>query len=177
MTDAAATIAAPLIAQFEGWRALPYPDSGGVMTIGYGFTYLADGSKVTAHTPAMTKAEGLTLLTSIVAKTVVRVRQLVYAQANDNQIAAFTSFAYNVGTSAFGRSTLLKLFNNKAPTTSVAVQFGAWVYDNAGNKEAGLVTRRAEEKALFLQPSLTPPPPPELTADDLNAAELDGNVI
>lgn len=170
MTDPAVAIATPLIAGFEAWRAQPYTDGGGVWSIGYGFTYLADGSKVAAHTPTMAEADGITLLASIVAKTVARVRQLVYAPVNDNQVAAFTSFSYNVGTGAFSRSTMLRLFNTGAPAMAVATQFSAWVYDAKGQIEGGLVTRRAVEKALFLQ---SPLQPVEIeTADDLNAAEL-----
>lgn len=173
MTDQAAVIASPLIARFEGFRSKPYADTGGVWTIGYGFTYLVDGSKVTASTDDMTSKEGLDFLTSLVSKTVIRVRQLVYTTVNDNQIAAMTSFAYNVGTGTrgFGGSTLLRLLNEGEAFGVVAQQFGGWVYDSQGHLDRGLVSRRLEEKLLFLTPPSAIPVKIE-TADDLNAAEL-----
>lgn len=65
-----------------------------------------------------------------------------------HQFDALVSFTFNVGTSNFGSSTLLKKLN--AGDVSVAAdQFDVWIY--AGGKVLnGLVNRRAAEKELFL---------------------------
>jgi lysozyme len=182
--DPALKTAVDLIAKFEGFRPRAYLDSTGVWTIGYGSTYLADGSKVTAQTKPMSEPESRDLMSGVVVKTLASVRAMVHAPATDNQCAALTSFAYNLGTRALRTSTLLRLFN-EGKTQDAADQFGAWV-KAGGHTVEGLVRRRADERALFL--SNAPPAASDalkqpggvpvsgsgeaITADDLNAQVL-----
>lgn len=65
------------------------------------------------------------------------------------QYDALVSFAYNVGTGALGSSTLLRLLR-AGDVQGAANQFDAWVHGNPGEVLPGLVSRRADEKALFL---------------------------
>ena len=66
---------------------------------------------------------------------------------NQNQFDAFVSFAYNVGCSAFRKSTMLRLFN-QGYAPQAAAQFNRWTL-GGGKVLAGLVSRRAAERALF----------------------------
>jgi len=54
------------------------------------------------------------------------------------------SFVYNIGESAFIKSTMLTLINN-SNFPSAASQFNRWIYDN-GKEIKGLVNRRAKKK-------------------------------
>ena len=67
---------------------------------------------------------------------------------NQNQFDALVSLAYNIGTGAFNKSTLVKKLN-AGDIRGAADQFDVWI--NAGGKRMqGLVNRRAREKALYL---------------------------
>lgn len=61
----------------------------------------------------------------------------------------FASLVYNIGETAFVKSTLLNLLNQSA-YQKAANQFDRWVYDN-GKRIQGLVNRRKKEKGLFLK--------------------------
>lgn len=72
------------------------------------------------------------------------------ATPNENELAAMSSFAYNVGVAGFKKSTVLKC-HNRGDKQAAARAFGLWV--KAGGVEvAGLTRRRAAESALYLKP-------------------------
>lgn len=141
----------------EGWSAKPYLDSGGLPTIGYGFTYYEDGRKVMMNDPLMTKERGEQLFAFLLQKYEKGVNDLVKVPLNQNQFDALVSFAYNVGldidddaiAEGLGDSTLLKLLN-KGDYAGAANEFPKWCKDN-GKVVAGLVRRRKEEQELFLK--------------------------
>lgn len=66
---------------------------------------------------------------------------------NQNQFDALASFVYNIGETAFAKSTMLTLIN-KGQLNAAASQFDRWIFDN-GVKVSGLAYRRAKEKELF----------------------------
>ncbi|MFH4317138.1 lysozyme, partial [Acinetobacter baumannii] len=77
-----------------------------------------------------------------------RVQALVHVSLSDRQVAALTSFAYNVGLGAFARSTLLKKLN-AGDVRGAADEFLRWT--RVGNRTVrGLVARRRAERDLFL---------------------------
>lgn len=67
---------------------------------------------------------------------------------SQNQFDALVSFIFNLGSAKFEGSTLLKKLN-AGDYAGAADEFGKWV-NAGGRKLAGLVKRRAAEKALFL---------------------------
>lgn len=70
------------------------------------------------------------------------------AVASDNELAAMTSLAYNIGLTAFENSTLLRLFN-AGDKAGAAAQFLRW--NRAGGAPLpGLTARRQKEMTLFL---------------------------
>jgi lysozyme len=197
MTDPALPAAVEIITNFEGFRSVPYRDTGGVWTIAYGETYLPDGSRVTASTAPVSQPTALAWLTAGVSKTLMRVRELVHVPISNNGVSSLVSFSWNVGTGALANSTLLRLLNEHAPLQHVAGQFSAWVYDARGHVDPGLIRRRAAEAALFLKPDTpaaetaeeigqnpqnsaslsTDSPSEEISpADTLNDEELDGTL-
>ena len=162
MSDLALSTAVPLIANFEGFRSAPYQDQGGVWTIGFGETLNADGTRVSASTAPITREDAEARLSGAVANVLAMVRDMVHVPMTDNQAAALTSFAYNLGTSALRNSTLM-LRLNQGNIDEAADCFAAWIYvDDKPND--GLRNRRAAERTLFLTPDAAPQP----TADQLD---------
>ena len=136
-----------IIKKFEGFRAKPYRCPAGVPTIGYGSTYYADGRPVKMTDAPVTEAQAQELLQATLAKYEACVNGAVKMPINQNQFDALVSFTYNVGCSAFRNSTLLRQLN-QGYEPQAAAQFNRWTL-GGGKVLAGLVSRRAAERALF----------------------------
>jgi len=136
-----------LICGFEGKRLTAYDDGVGVWTIGFGTTVYPNGIKVMKG-DTCTEAQAKTYMAHDLKKFEATVNKAVTVQLNQNKFDALVSLAYNSGTNAFSKSTLVKKVN-ATDIGGAADQFDVWV--NAGGKRMqGLVNRRAKEKALFL---------------------------
>ena len=136
-----------IICGFEGKRLAAYDDGVGVWTIGFGTTVYPNGIKVMKG-DTCTEAQAKTYMAHDLKKFEATVNKAVTVQLNQNQFDALVSLAYNIGTNAFSKSTLVKKLNAN-DIRGAADQFDVWV--NAGGKRMqGLVNRRAKEKALFI---------------------------
>lgn len=133
-----------LVKDFEGCHTEAYQDIVGVWTIGYGHTEgVKEGDTIT-----LSKAHSL--LVEELERYASRISESCTNPPNDNELAAMTSLAYNVGIAGFRRSTVLKC-HNACDTDAAARAFALW--NKAGGKVVkGLVRRRAAEAALYLQP-------------------------
>lgn len=138
-----------IIAQFEGLRLNAYKDTAGVWTIGYGTTKNPDTGDKIKQGDAITKAKALDWLKKDTAAFKAGVQKLVKVPVNDNQLAALTSLAYNIGLTAFSRSTLLRYLNSNVAKEQVAAQFLRW-NRSGGQIVRGLTIRRKLESDLFL---------------------------
>lgn len=90
------------------------------------------------------------------------VRDACTRQPNENQLAAMTSLAYNIGLGwkgatkpkgakdGFRQSTVLRA-HNRGDEQAASRAFGLWNKAN-GREEPGLTRRRAAEGALYLKP-------------------------
>ncbi|RUT25377.1 muraminidase [Asaia sp. W19] len=143
--------AVSLVASFEGFRARPYQDQGGVWTIGYGSTYLLNGKPVTASTPTMSEATAAALLRNVLVSFWDTTERLVKVPLTDRQGAAVLSLVYNIGETAFSRSTMLKKLN-AGDLNGAADEFPKWNLIK-GKVSRGLSLRRAKERNLFLSAS------------------------
>lgn len=131
-----------LIKQFEGCKLEAYRCAAGVWTIGWGFT-----TGVTKG-QTMTQAEADARLDREVARYAEAVRRAVKVPLTDRQFSALVCFTFNIGTTAFLQSTLLRKLN-QGDIESAAAEFAKWDKIR-GNPSKGLARRRAAEKALFL---------------------------
>jgi lysozyme len=132
-----------LIRQFEGLRLSAYRCSAGTATIGYGATA---GVKMGQ---TITREEAEQRLLADAQRFADHISALVKVPLNQNQADALISFVYNIGPSAFARSTLLKLIN-RGLIEDAANQFLRW--NRAGPEViAGLTRRRISERDLFLR--------------------------
>ena len=136
-----------LICNFEGLRLKAYDDGVGVWTIGFGTTKYPNGIRVKKG-DTCTLDQAKAYMQNDLKSFEQTVNNTVKVPLNQNQFDALVSLAYNIGTNAFSKSTLVKKLHANN-IRGAADQFNVWV--NAGGKRMqGLVNRRAKEKALFL---------------------------
>lgn len=138
-----------LIAGEEGLRLEAYQDVAGKWTIGYGHL-IQPGEQYHPYGPVreISQEEADALFAADTATARACVESAVQVPLTDNQVAALTSFVFNVGCGAFRSSTLLRRLNEH-DYTAAAEQLDRWV--NAGGvRVAGLVNRRQLEKEIFL---------------------------
>lgn len=133
-----------LLKSFEGWSPKAYPDpgTGGVpWTIGYGFTRDVHQGDV------MTPDEGDARLEREVAHFEAGIYAITKA-GTENQMAAMTCLAYNIGLTGFRNSSVLR-FHNAGNFAAAADAFKMW-NQSAGRVMAGLTRRRRAEAELYL---------------------------
>lgn len=137
-----------LVKAFEGLETTAYPDPGNPATgepwtIGYGHT------RGVQKGDTCTEEQATEWLREDLKAAEGAVRHLVDVMLTQNQFDALVSFVFNVGASAFGSSTLLRLLN-QWNYEGAADQFKRW-NRGASGVLPGLVRRRAAERDLFLE--------------------------
>ena len=136
-----------MIKFFEGLKLQAYLDTGGVWTIGYGTIKYPNGTRVNKG-DTCTEPQALEWLINDSKWVDACLDKHIKVKLNQNQFDALASFVYNIGETAFVKSTMLSLINaNKL--NDAALQFDRWVNDN-GKRIQGLVNRRSAEKKHFL---------------------------
>lgn len=135
-------LAATIIKPWEGYEPKPYRDIVGVLTVCYGHT---GGVEQRTYT----RAECDALLQSDMGKHWAGVSRCIVAPIKDNEAAAVLSLAFNVGTTAVCRSTLVRKINAGAPPAEFCRELFKWVYAG-GRKVRGLERRRAAEYKLCM---------------------------
>lgn len=137
-----------LICNFEGLRLKVYDDGVGVWTIGFGTTKYPNGIRVKKG-DTCTLDQAKAYMQNDLKSFEQTVNNTVKVPLNQNQFDALVSLAYNIGSTAFKNSTLVRQLN-EGNYKAAANQFNVWV--NAGGKRMqGLVNRRAAERTLFLK--------------------------
>ena len=132
-----------LIQEFEGFSSVAYRDPIGIWTIGYGFIEgVKEGDRIT-------KEQGTARLKRELVKYEQAVMQATGGNVNQNEFDALVSFAFNVGTEALKKSSVIKA-HRRGDKQSAARAFGLW--NKAGGKVwAGLTRRRSAEATLYLE--------------------------
>jgi lysozyme len=136
-----------IIKKHEGLRLSSYLCPAGVPTIGYGNTRYPDGRKVILGEKLSSEKEATQLLLASLQSFEAAVNRHL-PNLNQCQFDALVSFAYNVGTGAFIKSTLLKKAKVNPADPSIVDEFQKWVR-GGGKVLPGLVTRRREEANLY----------------------------
>jgi lysozyme len=125
------------IALHEGYRDKAYDDGVGVQTIGFGTT---DGVKPGDR---ITVERALVRLGADVARHEAELRRCVQVPVYQYEWDAYVSWAYNVGTGAACKSTLVKKLN-AGDYPGACKELLRWT--RAGGRELpGLVKRRRDE--------------------------------
>jgi len=137
-----------LIKQFEGLSLTPYVCAGGINTIGYGNTYYTNGKKVSLKDPKITLEQAEELLKHSLSTYEKAVDSFCRDDISQPQFDALVSFAYNVGTGALQKSTLIKKVNANPKDVTIADEFLKW--NKAGGRVlVGLTRRRQAEANLY----------------------------
>lgn len=149
-----------LIERFEGLILQAYDDANdhivkpgqlvhGTLTIGYGHTSAAGPPRVYVG-QVIDQPTADAILGVDLASVEIEVAHLVKVDLNQNQFDALVSFQFNTGWLAHPNCSLLRHLNLGEYQVAAA---NFMLYDMASGKiMAGLVRRRAAEKALFLSP-------------------------
>ena len=137
-----------LIAQFEGCYLQAYLCPANVWTIGIGTTIYPNGVKVKKGDKC-TLEQAHKYLAHDMIEFEKTVNDSVKVPLSQNQFDALVSLSYNIGSTAFKNSTLLKKLNAK-DYAGAADQFPRW-NKGGGKVLKGLVRRREAERALFLK--------------------------
>ena len=134
-------LAAPFILSCEGCVLTAYKCPAGVWTIGAGHT---EGVK---EGDTITKEQALDLLADDLHGFSAQIAPSVKAWCTEHEFVAMLSLAYNIGTTAFKRSSVLRLHNAGAKTQA-ADAFLLWKF--AGGKPI-LLSRRKKERTEYLK--------------------------
>ena len=148
-----------LLKEFEGFRSNAYLCPAGVPTIGFGFTLgVKLGDKIT-------KAQAEKRLKQELRAYEDAVLKACSIEPNENELAAMTCLAWNIGISGFQKSSVIKA-HNRGDHQAAARAFQLW--NKAGGVVyAGLTRRRAAEAALYLTPM------PDDVSDPVEGPALD----
>lgn len=139
-----------IIKRWEGLRLVGYADpatGGEPYTIGYGHTSLAGSPKVKLGM-RITSKEADEILKSDLVKFEEAVLKLLGRVPTQAQFDAMMSLVYNIGINNFKKSSVLRKFN-AGDYTGTAEAFMLFIKAN-GKVMKGLVSRRTEERELFL---------------------------
>ncbi|PMY33056.1 MULTISPECIES: lysozyme [Pseudomonas] len=138
----------------EGCKLSAYQDSAGIWTIGYGTTGKVNGQSINRGMAIDEECAERLLRTSLLTFEKDVNRLVKFIGLTQNQYDALVSLIYNIGTTNFSQSTLLKELN-KGNVLQAAEQFLAWCkLTDAKTRQkitsAGLLNRRRLERELFL---------------------------
>jgi GH24 family phage-related lysozyme (muramidase) len=169
-TQSARTIAAGLIAGFEGFVDHAYPDPAGQTTtysIGYGHQIKQGDGFDTSST--ISEGDALALLQADIETYATCVDNVVTVPVSPQQAAALYSLCYNIGCAAFENSSLLGDLNI-GDYSSAGAQFAVW-NKSGGVVLSALVDRRASEAQLFNDnPAAAPAPDQTAQPTDVEAS-------
>ncbi|MEM6414710.1 MAG: lysozyme [Pseudomonadota bacterium] len=138
-----------LIKRFEGLELESYQDIAGIWTIGYGHTETAGPDQ------RITEDEAEQLLRQDLGPREQAVSRLSNVPLNQNEFDALVSFVYNVGQSAYRRSTARRRLNagDRIGAAEALTWFNKATVGGVLVPVTGLTRRRAAERALFLTPT------------------------
>ena len=125
------------IANFESYRQSTYKDSGGIPTLGYGETKGVVAGQTTTPERALQK------LLESADEHAKEMNKCITVPLYQYEFDAYLSFTYNIGSTAFCHSTLVKKLNAQ-DYTGACKELLKW--DKVGNKQlVGLTKRRQAE--------------------------------
>lgn len=138
-----------LVSAFEGFSSPTYTCPAHVWTIGLGTTIYPSRYRVKKSDPNCTREEAEAWLHHELLRCEQVVIRYTNVFLNDYQLAALSSFVYNVGPGAFRASTLRRRINT-VDWHDVPYQLSRW--NKAGGRILqGLIRRREAEIDLWLR--------------------------
>lgn len=135
---AVSAVGASSIMMYEGYSSVAYqPLKGDLWTIGFGTTKgVKEGDVIDPLTAINAFNKDLAAVTK-------EIKVCLKGEIKPYEMDAFASLAYNIGTTAFCNSTLVRKFNAR-DYQGACNEIRRWVYFK-GNVVQGLVNRREQE--------------------------------
>ena len=135
------------ITQFEGFSNKVYiPIEGDVPTAGYGHTG-PDVDRLSVGT-YITKEQALQWLAEDTQEAQDAIKRCVHVPLSQNEFDAYSSFVYNLGSTKFCNSTLVKKLNS-GDYYGACKELHRWVYAQ-GRVIKGLEARRKMESLMCI---------------------------
>lgn len=141
IVGAVLAIAAPLVQHFEGTLYKTYRDPIGIKTACTGHV---DATLYLGQT--FTPEQCSEMLSADLSTAAHGVQDCIHVETNVNELAAYTSFAFNVGVDAFCDSTAARKLN-AGDHRGACAELTRWA-QAGGRTLPGLVRRRAAERTL-----------------------------
>jgi len=140
-----------LVKDFEGFRSQPYLCPANKWTIGYGITIYNNGAKVTSSDNPITEEEATRYLAERLRDIKVTLNYTSKKVLHDEQLEAFTSFAYNLGIAYCVKSTVWKkCLKGEKITIYDFIQHCKYWKNGLLIVSEGLRRRRQKEYNLFV---------------------------
>ncbi len=146
-----------LLKSIEVLKTKPYDDQTGKditrwvkgATIGYG--HLISRRDWNKYKNGLTKKQALALFKKDLAPYAKKVKKSVKSKIKQNEFDALVILTFNIGLTAFGTSSVLKLVNNPAANTPYISLEKAWKAWNKSQKKynKGLANRRKAEWNIY----------------------------
>jgi lysozyme len=138
------------VVKHEGFRDKAYiPVPGDVPTVGVGFTKREDGSPVQLG-DTITREQADARLTKELWSYRTGIGKCIMVPVTENQADAFTSLSFNIGVSAFCKSTLTRKLN-QYDYEGACAEILKWDKFQ-GKPLKGLTNRRQDEYKKCMQP-------------------------
>lgn len=151
------TRAIELLKSIESLATSPYDDQTGLdtdkwvkgATIGYG--HLISQDEWSDYKDGITEAKALELFKQDLSPFVETIQNSVTAPITQNQFDAMVIFIFNIGRSAFTKSSALKLINDQSAESDYDSLEDAWKAWNKSQHQvnAGLINRRNAEWNIY----------------------------
>jgi len=139
----------------EGLKLDAYRDSKGIPTIGIGTIKYPNGVKVKMGDKC-TEEQAYFYLNDYVKKMVIAINKLIKGiDINQNQFDAICSLTYNIGTTGFTNSTVLRLMKKNPKDPLIKEAWLAWNKETKNGIKVpskGLTNRRKREYQLYSTP-------------------------
>ena len=134
----------------EGLELKAYKRKGDVWTIGYGSTYYEDNTRIKqGDVITLERAESLLKL-KVEKEYLPKLKSIIKANLNDNQLSALLSLIYNIGAGNLKKSALPGIINKNPNSETIR---NVWLTQNiriGSQFEKGLRLRRKREVDLYL---------------------------
>lgn len=122
-------------AKYEGYKANPYRDTGGVITQGNGSTIRPDGTKIQMTDPPISKKEALRYLHAHITRHSAQFNQSLYGiKLSQPEYDLYADFTYQYGIAAWKRADMLKHLK-KGQYVQACQALEGWRFSRVGKKK------------------------------------------
>lgn len=143
-------INARLIKEFEGFENKAYQDTGGVWTLGFGFTYNYGENRKVKENDFIDWDTAVMWLGIALDKFTLQANSVIHVPLTPEQSSAVVDYIYNRGIGNFMKTRLDELINANPEDPEILKEIiGTGLKDRLGNLLWGLGRRRLSQAYLY----------------------------